>query len=148
MKRPNPTDRNISPHALGFDGLRWHVRAYCHLRNQFRDFVIGRLSDVTIGDVSDMEEASDQQWNNILTLILAPHPGLSPGGQRAISMEFGMTNGSVQLHCRQALLFYALRRLRLEQAEDLSQGAAQQIILVNREELSPYIHQLTAKDAE
>lgn len=143
MNRPDPVGRNISPHALGFDGFRWHVRAYCHLRNDFRDFVIGRLSEVTIGDTSDVEGTSDQQWNDILTLILAPHPGLSPGGQRAISMEYGMIDGSAQLHCRHALLFYALRRLRLEQTEDASQGAAQQIILVNRDELKPYIDQLT-----
>lgn len=148
MARPDPIDRNISPHALGFDGFRWHVRAYCHLRNDFRDFVIGRLSKVTMGDTSDVEGSSDQQWNEILTLILAPHPGLSPGGQRAISMEYGMIDGSAQLHCRHALLFYALRRLRLEQTEDASQGAAQQIILVNRDKLKPYIDQLTTKGAQ
>lgn len=28
--RPDPAWRRISPHAFGFDGLRWHVRAWCH----------------------------------------------------------------------------------------------------------------------
>lgn len=40
LTRPDPTIREISPHAIAFDGRRWHVRAYCHLRNRFQDFFI------------------------------------------------------------------------------------------------------------
>src|SRR5262245_21126577 len=28
--RPDPSWRRITPHALGYDGLRWHVRAFSH----------------------------------------------------------------------------------------------------------------------
>jgi hypothetical protein len=146
MTRPDPIIRKISPHALGFDGFRWHVRAYCHLRNDFRDFVIGRLTDVTIEDTSDIDESSDQQWGNFLTLILAPHPGLSQGGQKAICMEYGMIDGLAELRCRHALLFYALRYLRLDQTEIENKSAAQQIVLVNRSELNPYIDEITKKN--
>jgi hypothetical protein len=41
MDDPHPVDRVITPHALGFDGLRWHARAWCHERKIFRDFAIG-----------------------------------------------------------------------------------------------------------
>lgn len=27
--RPDPIWRRISPHAFGYDGFRWHARAYC-----------------------------------------------------------------------------------------------------------------------
>jgi WYL domain len=148
MSRPDPIARELSPHALAFDGFRWHVRAYCHLRSAFQDFVIGRLTDVRIGDISDVDRSADQPWNEMLTLILAPHPGLSPGGKRAICMEYGMIDGSVQLSCRQALLFYALRRLKLDQVEDPKQAASQQIVLLNREDLQPYIDQLTTKGTQ
>src|SRR6188508_238448 len=42
-ENPDPLWRWITPHAFGFDGLRWHVRAFCHRQNQFLDFVLGRV---------------------------------------------------------------------------------------------------------
>ena len=35
MSRPQPIRRTIEPHALAYDGFRWHVRAYCHNRRDF-----------------------------------------------------------------------------------------------------------------
>ena len=32
--------RLLSPHALGNDGFRWHVRAFCQQRQRFSDFVL------------------------------------------------------------------------------------------------------------
>ena len=34
--------RLLSPHALGNDGFRWHMRAFCHKRQRFSDFVLAR----------------------------------------------------------------------------------------------------------
>lgn len=146
MVRPEPTERTISPHALAFDGLRWHVRAYCHLRSKFQDFVIARFSNVLLAEPSNALETDDVQWNQVLPLVLAAHPKLSSQAQKAIQMDYGMIDGTVQFSCRQALLFYALRRLRLENPEDLDRAVEQQIILLNRSELQPYIEQLMKKD--
>ena len=41
-QRPDPIWREISPHAFASDGLRWHVRAYCHIERRFKDFIISR----------------------------------------------------------------------------------------------------------
>lgn len=146
MNRPEPTQREISPHALGFDGFRWHVRAYCHLRNQYQDFVIGRMVDASLTDETDRTGSDDVQWNTVLNLVLAPHPDLSPGAKRAIRMEYGMVDGTMELRCRQALLFYALRRLGLQQKQDKSAAAAQQIVLLNQAELQPYLTTVQEKD--
>ena len=35
--------REIAPHALGHDGYRWHVRAWCCENGDFRDFVLSRI---------------------------------------------------------------------------------------------------------
>ncbi len=35
--RPEPMWRWITPHAFGTDGLRWHVRAFCHIERAFKD---------------------------------------------------------------------------------------------------------------
>jgi predicted DNA-binding transcriptional regulator YafY len=44
--RPEPIWRRITPHAFGHDGLRWHVRAYCHIDSKFKDFILSRTFKV------------------------------------------------------------------------------------------------------
>jgi hypothetical protein len=44
--RPDPIWRRITPHAFGYDGFRWHARAYCHLEHKFKDFLLPRILDV------------------------------------------------------------------------------------------------------
>lgn len=138
MNRPNPSVRGISPHAVGFDGFRWHVRAYCHERHAFRDFVFARILNVVSNGESTVDPIGDDAWTNLLELVLAPHPELQPGQRRAIELDYGMVNGRVSVQTRQALLFYVLRRLGLDR---LAQGTpqAQQIVLVNRDALQPFM---------
>ncbi len=146
MTKVDAVERVISPHALAYDGLRWHVRTYCHLRNRFIDMVIGRLSNVVLGEPSAVDSKTDLQWHTVVSLVLGPHPELTPGGKKAIQMEYAMNDhGTLKLECRQALLFYALRRFRLETVERPDNAAAQQIVLVNRTELQPFIDELTFK---
>jgi hypothetical protein len=38
--------RRMTPHSFGNDGLWWHVRAYCHIENKFKDFLLPRILDV------------------------------------------------------------------------------------------------------
>lgn len=143
MNRTEPVERELSPHALAFDGMRWHARAYCHLRGKYQDFVLGRMVQVTLGDPR-LVEMPDEEWERRLQLILAPNPTLSAAAKRAIRLEYGMKEGVLQLSCRQALLYYALRRLRLE--NELSEDAvSQQLTLVNRDELKPFIDQVENK---
>jgi len=135
MTRPEPSARIISPHALAFDGFRWHVRAFCHSHSDFRDFVLGRIIEVLSVEAAGGFAAEDLAWQTLLTLVLAPHPDLSTGKRRAIELDYGMTEGEVNLTCRQALLFYALKRLGLD--DHLSQRPeAQQIVLKNHAELA------------
>lgn len=44
MSRPEPERRWIAPHALAFDGFRWHARARCVRDGAFKDFVLARMS--------------------------------------------------------------------------------------------------------
>jgi hypothetical protein len=44
MSRPGPARRVIEPHALAYDGFRWHARAFDRESGEFRDFVLGRAS--------------------------------------------------------------------------------------------------------
>ena len=135
MSRPAPSTRIISPHALAYDGFRWHVRAFCHSRLKFRDFVLGRILEVKSVEPAGNSGSEDLEWHTVLTLVLAPHPGLSDGKRRAIEFDYAMKDGEAKLECRQALLFYTLKRLGLNSSMTAS-PEAQQIVLKNQAELS------------
>ena len=38
LSSPEPRWRWIAPHAIGFDGVRWHTRAFCLTDDCFKDF--------------------------------------------------------------------------------------------------------------
>lgn len=114
IARDEPLWREISPHAFGHDGLRWHVRAYCHLRRGFRDFILGRLLAVEPAGASDVRVAEDAEWATMVGLELTAHPELSEKQRQGIELDYGMENGKVSLMCRQAMLFYTLRSLNFD----------------------------------
>jgi len=143
MSRPEPTMRTLTPLAIAHDGFRWHVRAYCHLRNKFLDFVIARISKVVGTAPAGAKAEDDVEWLNILQLELGAHPGLSVERRRAIEFDYGMVNGQVVLECRQALFFYVLQHFGFAQAE-VRPPEAQQIVLLNAEALKPYIEKALA----
>src|SRR5262249_11934286 len=88
--RPAPIWRGITPHAFGTDGLRWHMRAFCHLQQEWRDFLISRCSKV--GNIAEpgADPRSDENWWNHLIVILIPNPKLSRLQQQAIERDYGM----------------------------------------------------------
>lgn len=131
MSSPEPTLRIVSPHGVAFDGFRWHVRAYCHLRHEFRDFVMARMLEVEVVDEPGTNGADDAAWHQVVSLVLAPNSRLPKATRRVIELDYGMEDGEVVLDCRQAVLFYALKRLGLLEP-DGGTPQAQQIVLRNR----------------
>lgn len=144
MTSLDESDRLLSPHALGNDGFRWHVRAYCHRRQRFSDFVLARILHIAGFEPSDVDPGRDAHWQTMLTLVLAPHPDLPPAKKRVLELDYGMEDGQVQLPCRQAFLYYTLRRLGLH-TKEAPDPLAQQITLKNRDAIQPYIDALTAQ---
>jgi predicted DNA-binding transcriptional regulator YafY len=138
MSSITPTARELSPHALGHDGFRWHTRAFCHTKGDFRDFVIGRMLSIELSSASDVEVTEDRLWNNIVTLVIVPNPELSEGKKRVLELDYGMSEGRILLPCRQAFLFYTLKRLGLK-TKETDNPAEQQICLHNRSEIQAYI---------
>lgn len=141
MTSVEESERVLSPHALGNDGFRWHVRAYCHRRNRFSDFVLARILHIEGFEPTTVDSQLDSQWETVLLLVLAPHPQLPPAKKRVLELDYGMEDGEVQLPCRQAFLYYTLRRLGLH-TRDAPDPLAQQIVLKNRDEIQPYIDAL------
>ena len=131
MSATEPSERTLSPHAVAFDGYRWHVRAYCHKRQEFRDFVMARMLQVAVIEEPGTDGHDDQAWHHVVNLVLAPNSRLSKAHRRVIELDYGMNDGEVTLECRQALLFYTMHRLGLLDT-DAANPQVQQIVLRNR----------------
>lgn len=111
---PEPMWRRITPHSFGFDGLRWHVRAFCHMANQFKDFVLSRCSGVKDFSNAGALRDDDIEWNTFFEVIIIPDPNLSEGHQKAIASDYCMQDGKLILPVRRALLFYFDKRMKLD----------------------------------
>jgi len=118
QNRPEPFWRRVSPHAFAHDGMRWHVRAYCHRDNRFLDFIVSRCLEARDLDAQAKSRADDVVWNDCFDVVLSPNPMLSPSQQRIVADDYGMTKGEVAIPVRRALLYYFNKRLRLDVGGD------------------------------
>ena len=108
------------------------------MRQNFRDFVISRILKVEAIEPDRERGSDDRKWHHIVRLVLAPHPDLTEAQRCAIELDFSMVNGSCEFECREALLFYVLRQLRLDLRAD-APAKAQQIVLQNRDEIASFL---------
>lgn len=138
ITRDEPRMRYISPHALAHDGLRWHVRAFCHLRGQFDDIVIGRIFKITDSKPSPIDSKDDAEWHQQIDLVLAPHPDLTPAQKQGVEADYKMEGGKARLACKRAMLYYTVRRLGLE-TDGSPPKYPKQVVLVNLDELRPIL---------
>jgi hypothetical protein len=135
MSRPEPRARWVSPHALGFDGFRWHARAWCHTRNGFRDFVLARILEVGEAKASEIDPEGDTAWKREITLRFAPHPDLKGGARKAVELDYGMKDGVGKITTRVCLTYYLERQFGIDAETPKASGQRQQVVLINRDEL-------------
>lgn len=114
MRRPAPTIRWIAPHAIAFDGLRWHARAWCAENQEFRDFVLSRIQSVHASRTTTVGPQDDDWWNTTVNIDIQPREELTAAQRRAIEADYGMENGRLRVPQRKALAFYFLRQLQLD----------------------------------
>jgi len=132
LSQPEPRWRWIAPHAIGFDGFRWHARAYCLTDEVFKDFLLSRILETRGSRSSDVTSEADTDWNSEITLEIGPHPDLSNTQKKVIALDYGMRGGNTKLKVRKALLYYALRRLGLDTDPAARTPQDQQIVLLSQ----------------
>ncbi len=115
--RPDPMWRWISPHAFGHDGLRWHIRAFCHTDHRFKDFLLSRCLESKGDQDAGASARSDKRWNEFFSVVLIPNPALSADQQAIIAQDYCMEYGQIAVPVRKALLYYFRKRLRLDVAK-------------------------------
>lgn len=133
LSRPEPIWRWITPHALGYDGHRWHTRAFCHRRGDFRDFVLGRIFDIRATSPHDVDPALDLEWAEVIELEIGTHPRLPPEQRIAVEVDHNMVEGKLRLPVRAALAHYLMRWMRVDLNPDTVEPQQIQIVLVNKD---------------
>lgn len=139
MTRSEPSRRLISPHALAYDGYRWHIRAYCHTREDFRDFVFARVLNYQVQKAAPHAIPRDEEWERVLHVVIGPHPKLNEARRRTIALDYGMSDERLTIPTRQSLAYYLLKRLGLDKSAEQTEAHEQHIVLLNGEELAPYL---------
>jgi len=140
LSSPDYIDRIIEPHALIFDGLRWHVRAFCHKNQDFRDFNLSRFNGKAEFEGNASQTADkDEKWQNYVELIFEPDHRFNEKQKKVIINDYQMKNGIKSITTRIAMLNYLLKRLHLDSYQ--STPEAQQIVLTNdcRKDIQQYL---------
>ena len=134
QQRAEPMWRRMTPHAFGYDGFRWHARAYCHLDKKFKDFLLPRI--LNVGDMNDPVLGGDQDalWQETFEIEIGPHPRMTASQRKVVAKDYGMTNERVILTVRYAMLFYVLRRLGLLGDASQQNPRTQHIVALNANE--------------
>lgn len=130
--RPEPIWRRITPHAFGHDGFRWHMRAFCHLENKFKDFLVPRTLGVRAMENPGPLGERDTYWNRYFDIEIAPHPKLTASQNKVVAIDYGFADGKCVLSVRYAMLFYVLKRLGLLGDAEKQDPRRQHIVAVNK----------------
>jgi hypothetical protein len=75
--------------AFGNDSLRWHVRAYCHVDNKFKDFLLSRCLEARSSGEAVASPEDDVFWNETFLVVLSPNPALSSNQRAIVAFAFG-----------------------------------------------------------
>jgi len=129
--------RNIVPHTLVYDGIRWHVRAYCEKKGEYLDFVMSRFrGEPELLDASPHGRDQDLEWNTLVTAVVIPNPGLSEGQKAIIAKDYAMSDGLLLITQRIPLMHYALERMQVSyNGEHQQHPLLYPLVLENREVL-------------
>jgi len=84
-----------------------------------------------LGEQSDADAGTDEDWHQTITLKIAPHPGLSDNQRRIVELDYAMNDGAAELSVRKCLLFYNLKRLGLDVDPSIRAPQDQHIVLIN-----------------
>ncbi|HDR8952586.1 MULTISPECIES: WYL domain-containing protein [Burkholderia] len=140
MNNPEPHERIVEPHSLLRAGRRWHVRGYCLHRQDFRDFVLGRMSNIKLlSDPSLIDVSTDVAWSTVLQVRITAHPSLAPSQQLVVRNEY-FNGASARIEsCRAALLKYMVQELMAATDIDRQMPPDYQMAVENTEECQQWL---------
>lgn len=140
MTTPTGSARLIYPHVIVRAGRRWHIRAWCAERKDYRDFVIGRVRSavLTTDPKTDVKE-NDALWNKKVALVLGAHPALNAEQGRIIRDEYFAGAVSRRLTVRSCLLSYVIQDIRAAIDPQRETPPDYQLVVSNADSLRSYL---------
>ncbi|WP_394225961.1 WYL domain-containing transcriptional regulator [Pseudoalteromonas spongiae] len=129
--------RDIVPHSIVDNGLRWQVRAYDRKSEEFRDFVLTRITKATVKSGISKEQENkeqDKDWNTFISLELVPHPK-NIQQPTAIELDYGMIDGIMTVQTRAALTGYLLRRWNVDCSDNAELTSSEYQLYLNNKQL-------------
>jgi hypothetical protein len=145
LNHPDGSRRRLYPHTLVYTGFRWHARAWCAKREEFRDFTLARVAGAELLDTPRPEAAdpaNDRAWQARVALRLAANPRLPDPERGLIEAEFGMRGEVLAVPCRGALVPYTLQIYQVDPraAEAVDANPRQhRLVLENLDEVRPWL---------
>ncbi|MFM2485670.1 helix-turn-helix transcriptional regulator [Celerinatantimonas yamalensis] len=134
-------ERLIAPHTLVYAAGRWHLRAWCFLRQQYRDFVLSRFTYASLDEQKPCPPATqDSHWHTFIELQFSPDSRLSTTHQQLLAHEYGMTDGVLTLRVRAPLANYQLKAMSIHPHIVAADPHAQQLVLVNKRDIEQWLY--------
>jgi hypothetical protein len=110
--------RCISPHQLVYADGRYHLRAYCHERLSYLDFVLPRIVSAELSNEQWIPATGDTEWHERVNLLFMINPSLPESVKAALRLDY-LREGQELLALtgiRKALAYYIEARLgRIDQ---------------------------------
>ena len=140
LTKTEPRELILSPHTLVFSGYRWHIRAYSDTHQQYRDFVLARITDLPeFVNESGEPDSADTDWHTQVAIIISVHPELPVNHKRVIAQDYGMVNEQLEIKIKGALVNYFLKLMHLEPNREHPDPKVQQIIVSNKDVVKPWL---------
>lgn len=139
MSAPEGKSRLLFPHAMIRLGRRWHVRAWCCDRQDYRDFNLGRMRDPVLTDIrADQERPDDDVWHTWVDLDVGAHRGLGPSHKALIREEYFGGKESQILTVRAPLAAYLIQDLQIATKPSEEVPPAFQLELLNADDIQQF----------
>jgi predicted DNA-binding transcriptional regulator YafY len=102
---------------LGFSGISWFLRAWCETYDKFQDFPLNRILEIEWSRQHAPIPEPDTEWEECMTLRVRANRELSRPERQAVELDYGMTNGVLEIPVRKAMMEYQLEHLGMVKAE-------------------------------
>lgn len=147
MSSPEPHERVIRPHSFIQAGARWHLRAYCSKAAGFRDMNLGRISAVSPESNVNLPGAEDDsEWQEMVSVRLVPHEGLSSEQARMVREEYMGGTAALVFSVRASLVQYIVQSFRAA-IDPVREQAPEHLLMVQHPEALPQSSRWLASSA-
>ncbi|MDO6694521.1 WYL domain-containing protein [Aliiglaciecola sp. 3_MG-2023] len=140
VNAPDKAGRIIVPHSIVHSGMRWHVRGFCEKNQDYRDFVLTRFYGTPeVMGKSNQSIEQDTAWQTKVNVVFIPDQRLSDAQQEVVANDFGMTNQSLLIQVRGALVQYLLQMMRIDMNVIAADPRAQQVVIQNMDAVKQWL---------